>query len=115
MAAFGALVYFVPAFGDGNTLAAVAAASVVVWVVHALVLRGIQGAALLNAVVTLTRLLPLLLFIGLVAIAFQASTFSLDFWGTAKLGSVLDQVRCTVLVTVWVFIGNHCSPPPPAA
>ena len=58
VAAFGALGYFYPAFGDGNTPAAVAAASVVVWVVHALVLRGIQGAAVLNAVVTLAKLLP---------------------------------------------------------
>ena len=46
-----------------------------------------------------------LLFIALVGMAFQASTFRLDFWGTAKLGSVLDQVRSTMLVTVWVFIG----------
>jgi arginine:ornithine antiporter/lysine permease len=37
--------------------------------------------------------------------AFQSSTFQLDFWGSAKLGSVLDQVRSTMLVTVWVFIG----------
>jgi arginine:ornithine antiporter / lysine permease len=105
VAAFGALGYFYPAFGEGNTLASVIGASVVVWVVHALVLRGIQGAAVLNAVVTLAKVVPLLLFIVLVATAFQAETFRLDFWGDAKLGSVLDQVRSTMLVTVWVFIG----------
>jgi arginine:ornithine antiporter/lysine permease len=105
VAAFGALGYFVPAFGEGNTLAAVAGASAVVWIVHALVLRGIQGAAVLNAVVTLAKVVPLLLFIVLVAMAFQVSTFRLDFWGGAELGSVLDQVRSTMLVTVWVFIG----------
>jgi arginine:ornithine antiporter / lysine permease len=105
VAAFGALGYFYPAFGEGNTLASVIGASVVVWVVHALVLRGIQGAAVLNAVVTLAKVVPLLLFIGLVAMAFQVETFRLDFWGDAKLGSVLDQVSSTMLVTVWVFIG----------
>ncbi|MBC7484153.1 MAG: arginine-ornithine antiporter [Rhizobacter sp.] len=105
VAAFGALGYFYPAFGDGNTLAAVIGASVVVWVVHALVLRGIQGAAVLNAVVTLAKVVPLLLFIVLVALAFKADTFRLDFWGSAKVGSVLDQVKSTMLVTVWVFIG----------
>ena len=105
VAAFGALGYFYPAFGDGNTLAAVIGASVVVWVVHALVLRGIQGAAVLNAVVTLAKVVPLLLFIVLVALAFKADTFRLDFWGGAQLGSVLDQVKSTMLVTVWVFIG----------
>lgn len=105
VAAFGALGYFVPAFGEGNTPAAVAGASVVVWVVHALVLRGIQGAAVLNAVVTAAKLIPLLLFIGLVALAFKVDTFQLNPWGSPALGSVLDQVRSTMLVTVWVFIG----------
>ena len=105
MAAFGALGYFFPAFGEGNTPAAVFGASVVLWVIHALVLRGIRGATVLNAVVTLAKLLPLLLFIALVAMAFQIDTFRLDFWGDAQLGSVLDQVKSTMLVTVWVFIG----------
>ena len=105
VAAFGALGYFFPAFGEGNTPMAIAGASVALWVIHALVLRGIQGAAVLNAVVTLAKVVPLLLFIVLVALAFQAKTFNLDFWGDAKLGSVLDQVKSTMLVTVWVFIG----------
>lgn len=105
VAAFGALGYFFPAFGDGNTAPAVAGASAVLWFVHFMVLRGIRGAAVLNAVVTLAKVLPLLLFIVLVATAFRVETFSLNFWGDAKLGSVLDQVKSTMLVTVWVFIG----------
>lgn len=105
VAAFGALGYFFPVFGEGNTPAAMLGASVVVWVVHALVLRGIQGAAVLNAVVTLAKVVPLLIFIVVVAASFEASNFKLDYWGDVKLGSVLDQVRSTMLVTVWVFIG----------
>ena len=105
VAAFGALGYFFPAFGDGNTPAAIIGASIVLWIIHALVLRGIQGAAVLNAVVTVAKIAPLVLFVVLVAMAFQIDTFKLDFWGDAKLGSVLDQVRSTMLVTVWVFIG----------
>ena len=105
VAAFGALGYFFPVFGDGNTVAAVAGASVVLWVVHALVLRGIQGAVMLNAVATLAKVVPLLLFMVLVAMAFQVKTFTFEFWGAPALGSLLDQVRSTMLVTVWVFIG----------
>lgn len=105
VAAFGALGYFFPMFGTGNSPAAIAGASVVLWIIHFLVLRGIQGAAVLNAVVTAAKIVPLLLFIVLVAMAFQIDTFRLDFWGDAKLGSVLDQVKSTMLVTVWVFIG----------
>ncbi len=105
VAAFGALGYFFPAFGDGNTAVAIAGASVALWAVHLLVLRGIRGAALLNAVATLAKVLPLLLFIAVVALAFQTKTFAFDFWGAPKLGPMLDQVRSTMLVTVWVFIG----------
>ncbi len=105
VAAFGALGYFFPMFGEGNTPTAVLGASIVVWVVHALVLRGIQGATVLNAVVTAAKLAPLLIFIVLVALAFEVKTVRIDFWGTEKLGSVLDQVKSTMLVTVWVFIG----------
>ncbi len=105
VAAFGALGYFFPVFGEGNTPAAILGASVVLWLVHALVLRGIQGATVLNAVVTVAKVLPLVLFIVLVALAFQIKTFQLNFWGDAQLGSVLTQVKSTMLVTVWVFIG----------
>ena len=105
VAAFGALGYFFPMFGEGNTVAACVGASIVLWMVHAMVLRGIQGAAVLNAVVTMAKLIPLVLFIVVVALAFEVKTFRLDFWGDAKLGSVMDQIKSTMLVTVWVFIG----------
>lgn len=105
VAAFGALGYFYPAFGEGNSTAAIVGASIVLWLVHAMVLRGIQGAAVLNAVVTVAKVVPLIFFILLVAYAFRMDTFALDFWGSANLGSVLDQVKSTMLVTVWVFIG----------
>ena len=103
--AFGALGYFFPMFGEGNTPAAIIGASIVLWVVHALVLRGIQGATVLNAVVTVAKIVPLVLFIVVLATAFRIDTFKLDFWGDFELGSVLTQVKSTMLVTVWVFIG----------
>jgi arginine:ornithine antiporter/lysine permease len=105
VAAFAALGYFFPNFGEGNSATAVAGASAVLWIVHLLVLRGIQGAVVLNAVVTVAKVVPLLLFIVLVALAFKMDTFTFGYWGDAKLGSVLDQVKSTMLVTVWVFIG----------
>ncbi len=105
VAAFGALAYFYPGFGEGNTVPAIAGASLVLWLVHFMVLRGIQGAAVLNAVVTVAKVVPLVLFIVLVAIAFKWDTFHLGLWGSVELGSVLKQVKSTMLVTVWVFIG----------
>lgn len=104
---FSTLGHYWPAFGDGNTVLSVGCASVMLWGTHALVLRGIREAALINQITTVAKLLPLLLFVLLVALAFQPRVFSADIWGRAnpQLGSVLEQVRGMMLVTVWVFIG----------
>jgi arginine:ornithine antiporter/lysine permease len=102
---FGTLGYFFPIFGDGNTRAAVLGASIVLWVMHFVILRGVRGAAVLNAVTTIAKIVPLLLFIALVAMAFHSQVFSQSFWGDAKLGTVFTQVKSTMLITVWVFIG----------
>ena len=105
VAFFGALGFFSPVFGEGNTTAAVIGASIMLWALHFLILRGIRAAAVLNAITTIAKIVPVVLFLGLLIAAFNISTFRLDFWGTTKLGSVLDQVKSTMLITVWVFIG----------
>ena len=104
---FSTLGYFFPVFGEGNTLPAVICASVLLWLLHFLVLRGIKEAAFINTVTTIAKMLPLALFIVIAAIAFKLDVFTADFWGRSntELGSVMDQVRNMMLVTVWVFIG----------
>lgn len=105
---FGALSYFYPPFGaEGNTMQAIIGASAVLWITHVLILTGIRQAAIINVVTTAAKLMPILLFILLVAVAFNMPKFSLDFWGaqTPDLGSIMQQVKSTMLVTLWVFIG----------
>ena len=104
---FSTLGYFFPIFGEGNTLPAVIGASVVLWGVHMLVLRGIQQAAFINLISTIAKIVPLLLFVVIAAVAFRLDVFTADFWGqgNTELGSVMQQVRNMMLVTVWVFIG----------
>src|SRR3546814_11070621 len=52
---------FFPVFGDGNTVIAIAAASVGIWLFHFLILRAVQQAAFINAVVTVAKVIPILL------------------------------------------------------
>ena len=85
---FSALSFFTDTpelrlFGDGNTWQSIVGASVLLWVVHFLVLRGVQTAAGINLVATLAKLLPLGAFVALAALAFQLDTFRLDFSGLA--------------------------------
>ncbi|WP_435930476.1 amino acid permease [Dryocola sp. BD613] len=107
---FSALSFFTDTpelrlFGDGNTWQAILGASVLLWMVHWLVLRGVQTAASINLVATLAKLLPLGMFIVLAAMAFRLRTFSLDFSGLALGVPVWEQVKNTMLITLWVFIG----------
>ncbi len=107
---FSALSFFTDTpelrlFGDGNTWQSIVGASVLLWVVHFLVLRGVQTAAGINLVATLAKLLPLGAFVALAALAFQLDTFRLDFSGLALGVPVWEQVKNTMLITLWVFIG----------
>ncbi|MCO7608384.1 arginine-ornithine antiporter, partial [Pseudomonas guariconensis] len=104
---FSTLGYFFPIFGEGNTLAAVIGASILLWAVHFLVLRGIKEAAFINLITTVAKVVPLALFALICLFAFKLDVFTADIWGEGSpdLGSVMNQVRNMMLVTVWVFIG----------
>jgi arginine:ornithine antiporter/lysine permease len=103
----GTLGQFFDIFGDGSTPAAIAGATLIVWGFHMLVLRGVRQAAALNTIATVAKIVPIALFVFVVAAAFQTDTFALNFWGGADAGfdSVGAQVRNTMLVTVFVFVG----------
>ena len=98
---------FFPIFGDGNTLVAIVVASIGIWLFHFMILRGVQQAAFINTVVTVAKIVPILTFIVLLAIAFKLDLFRANFWGGEGMpaASLLEQIRATMLATVFVFIG----------
>ncbi|MDQ8033899.1 MAG: amino acid permease, partial [Bordetella sp.] len=59
----------VPGFGDGDTVAAVLASSLLLWSVHFAILRGIRQAAGMNVAVTIAKVVPILIFIVCVLVA----------------------------------------------
>lgn len=108
---FATLGYFFDPFVGGTTLPAIIGASILLWVIHALALRGVHTAAFVNTVVTIAKIVPILTFVAIAAVGFKAGLFSADFWGQhltidgGSLGGTLDQVKNMMLVTVWAFIG----------
>lgn len=98
---------FFPVFGDGNTVIAILVASVGIWLFHFMILRGIQQAAFINMVVTIAKIVPILAFILILFVAFKADMFRANFWGGEGMPelSLFEQVRATMLVTVFVFLG----------
>lgn len=96
---------FFPVFGDGNTITAIIVASVGIWLFHFTILRGVQQAAFINTVVTVAKIIPILVFIVILIFAFKMDLFSANLYGGDLTGSVFEQVRSTMLVTVFVFLG----------
>jgi arginine:ornithine antiporter / lysine permease len=98
---------FFPIFGDGNTVVAVLCSSIILWLVHFMILRGIKEAAFVNTIVTIAKIVPIIVFVVFVALAFDSGLFSASFWGGGEYGTadLFNQVRSTMLVTVFVFIG----------
>ncbi|WP_157454542.1 arginine-ornithine antiporter [Carnobacterium maltaromaticum] len=106
---FSSLGYFFKLFGNGQNLASVVAASILLWLVHYLILQGVESATFINTIITAAKLIPLAIFFVAMIVAFKLGIFTTDFWGTLsgnfELGEVMSQVKGTMLITVWVFIG----------
>lgn len=98
---------FFPVFGDGTTALAIVSASLLLWGVHFLILRGIREAAALNTIATIAKLVPIATFLFVAIAGFHRDVFAANLWGgePATVSSVAGQVRATMLVTVFVFVG----------
>ncbi|GAF56724.1 LOW QUALITY PROTEIN: arginine/ornithine antiporter ArcD [Psychrobacter sp. JCM 18901] len=108
--AFAALGSFIDTptsivFGEGNTLWALVGESIILWLVHYLVLRGVKQAAFINLLATLAKSLPLIAFIVFAYYAFDMQTFNADRAGTTLDVPFMEQVKGTMLITLWVFTG----------
>ncbi|BFU60119.1 MULTISPECIES: basic amino acid/polyamine antiporter [Rodentibacter] len=92
-------------FGQGNTFSSFVGASIIVWLVHILIAKGVKEAATVNLIATFVKVFPLILFILLALWYFNPETFNHDVKATALNNSVTDQVKNTMLITLWVFTG----------
>ncbi|MBT0992947.1 basic amino acid/polyamine antiporter [Cellulomonas sp. DKR-3] len=102
MSTLGAVV---PALGDGGTPLAVAAASAGLWLMFALVRRGVREATAINRVVTVAKVVPIVVFVLIAAFAVDPDVLAANWHGGADAGPLLEQVRGTMLATVFVFLG----------
>ncbi|MBR6412258.1 MAG: amino acid permease [Alphaproteobacteria bacterium] len=104
-----ALDYFWPGFfTGGNNLYSVIGGSLLIWFFNCLVLRGVKEATKINLIVTIAKIVPLAIFILIMAFVFRMDKFDLDFLGklsNGKLGDLSHQIKNSMLVTLWAFIG----------
>lgn len=96
-----------PALGAGDTVLAVIVSSIGVWLFFYLILRGVKQAAIINRIATVAKVVPILAFIVIAAIAFEGGVFTGNFWGgeDPSISSIFEQAKGTMLITVFVFLG----------
>lgn len=103
--------FFPPYFAGGNTIYAIIGGSILIWLFNFVVLRGTQQAAVINTIGTIGKLIPLFVFIIIMIFVFHIDKFDFDFFGKLAvdngqhLGGLGAQIKSTMLVTLWAFIG----------
>src|SRR5690606_1411886 len=99
--------FFPDLFGDGSTAVAIVVSLVGIWTFHYLILRGVEQATFINMVVTVAKIVPLIVTILVMVFAFNYQQFSENFFGGLDMPekSLVNQVRDTMLITVFVFLG----------
>ncbi len=80
--------------------------AVLIWIMNFIVLNGIEGASSLNTISTIAKLVALVVIIIIMIVFFNLKDFTFAFWGEGlNLGSIGEQIRAPMLVTLWCFIG----------
>ncbi|WP_435972669.1 basic amino acid/polyamine antiporter [Streptomyces sp. Qhu_M48] len=102
MSTIGAIA---PALGDGDTALSIVLSSAGLWAFFLLIRRGVKEAAAINRIVTVAKVVPIIVFVILALFSFDPSVFADNFGGADYAGSLFNQVRGTMLATVFVFLG----------
>ncbi|WP_105384979.1 basic amino acid/polyamine antiporter [Neorhizobium alkalisoli] len=99
--------FFPGVFGDGSSATAIIVSLIGIWAFHFMILRGVEQAAFINTVVTIAKIVPILVFILMLIFSFNYGQFAENFFGGADMPekSLVAQVRDTMLITVFVFLG----------
>jgi arginine:ornithine antiporter/lysine permease len=99
--------FFPSVFGDGSTVTAIIVSLIGVWLFHFMILRGIEQAAVINKIVTVAKIVPLLAAVLIFVAFFRYHQFAENFFGGVGMPekTLVAQVRDTMLITVFVFLG----------
>ncbi len=100
------LGYFFPIFGNGQNWPSLIGASILVWVMCGIVMTGVKRTAMLNVLASFLNIVTIGFALIIMAFFMTGGNFTFDIWGQQNhLGSLFTQVKSTMLVTLWVFIG----------
>ncbi|WP_028124972.1 amino acid permease [Eremococcus coleocola] len=104
------LGYFIPIFRGGNTVPALILLSILLWVFYFICASGAKSASLVNTVIWIAKMIPIIIFIAMLVLAFKPDLLTSGLWenafaaegGPVSLGS---QISTAMASTIWVYVG----------
>ncbi|MCF2626079.1 amino acid permease [Fusobacterium perfoetens] len=97
--------YFYPVF-NGHNIQSFIGGSAFIWLMYFIVICGVTKATFLNNIATFAKLLVLVVILFFFAKGFNPHIASYDMLGKIEhLGPLTQQVKSTMLITLWCFIG----------
>lgn len=97
-----------------NTFLAFVLASALLWFYQFIISKGIKEASVINAFVTVAKIIPIILVIVFGALVFSSGTFNVDNWknilaSTGDKTTLFAQVKGAMGTILWCFIGVEAS------
>lgn len=108
--AVSSLGYFIPALRGANTIPALILMSALLWGFHFICASGAETASIVNTFIWIAKMVPILIFIVAMALAFNIDIFNSGLWANAFSGddfatSVPSQISTAMTSTIWVYVG----------
>lgn len=80
--------------------------TILIWAIYFVVVNGMKTAKILTVILAAVKFSAIGLMLLLMALNFHAGTFNPEFWNSlSDISGLGEQVRSTMLVTLWCFIG----------
>lgn len=79
--------------------------AVLIWGMFMLVRTGLRTAAVVNSIMAVLKFTALLLVVVVLVVSFRYGVFIDGFWSGQGTEGVGEQVRSTMMVTLWCFLG----------
>ncbi|MGB0838128.1 MAG: basic amino acid/polyamine antiporter [Flavobacteriaceae bacterium] len=80
--------------------------SILIWLMNFISALGMKDSSFINTISTFAKFIGIVIVITIMFIGFKVDVFNADFWGEAyNLEGLGSQIKSTMLVTLWCFIG----------
>lgn len=100
-----ALGYFYPFFMN-YSWQTLLLGTIFIWGMFFIVASGIKEASVVNTIVSVVKFVAISMIVVIMLVYARVGALTWDFWGeVTHLGSLTEQIKSTMLVTLWCFIG----------